>query len=356
MANLGKEFYQKLINIGNSAGINPADLLLVMSLESGLKTTAMNPAGGAVGLIQFMPFVLKGLGFGGTSKDFASLDAVNQLDYVEKYVKNKVSLNGGPFKSAAQYYVANFWPAALSLPGVRQEISSTPIVEKDPKTKKYPGVSLRYEKLAYSVNSGLDVDKDGIISYGDLQKILASTSQKSLYQSALNKLKSLGDYSPEIKDIEVSTKPRFFQKKKDKSTGESFKQKIMDVSKKTIDYISNLLKGASDRAEMHTITVYNENLSDRLQFCKIASNHLDDNGVYNKIHTDKNNINIQIVCNNPDELAKSINDISLLFNKSSDKKIKTFLTKNRCTLLPELDNRTANINNRLFILNKLARG
>ena len=109
MANLGTGFYQKLVQIGQRTGLKPEDLLLVMCMESGLSPTARNPEGNASGLVQFMPFVLKNLGFKGTDADFRKLNGEAQLDYVEKLVQGMTKYNGGPFKSATQYYVGNFF-------------------------------------------------------------------------------------------------------------------------------------------------------------------------------------------------------------------------------------------------------
>lgn len=351
MANLGKEFYKKLIDISNSSGINPADLLLVMTLESGLKPGATNPAGGAVGLIQFMPFILKGVGFSGTSKEFGSLDAVQQLDYVAKYVKDKVALNGGPFTSAAQYYVANFFPAALSLPGVKQNIPSTAIIEKNPQTKKYKNVSLDYEREVYRVNSGLDVDKDGVISYGDLQKILANTSRTSTYQKALKALNEMGSYSPAIKQdaphVEMMSHP---------SDTKSIWEKIKSAPTSIVDYINKLLKSSQDMQNFHTICVYGGTLDDRLEFCRIASDSLDYDKIYNKIYTDKNKVNIQIISNEPAKIEADIKELNSTFNKLANRKIDTFLTKSRCTDLPELNHKFASISRRKFLLTKIFKG
>lgn len=196
MSNLGTGFYQKLVQIGQRTGLKPEDLLLVMCMESGLSTTARNPEGNASGLVQFMPFVLKNLGFKGTDADFRKLNGEAQLDYVEKLVQGMTKFNGGPFKSATQYYVGNFFPVALQLPGVKAEDPNTIIIEQNPTKKKYPSVSLNYEKLVYKINSALDANKDGFITYGDLVKKLNTIRGSGLYQKALADLRTSANYTP----------------------------------------------------------------------------------------------------------------------------------------------------------------
>src|ERR1700688_1273854 len=106
-------FYQKLLEVSNDVQMKPEDLLNVMAVESGIDPTAHNMGGNASGLLQFMPSTLKNLGFQGTHGDFRQLSAVDQLDYVKKLILGNMRYNGGPFRSAAQYYVANFLPVAL---------------------------------------------------------------------------------------------------------------------------------------------------------------------------------------------------------------------------------------------------
>src|SRR5579885_1376654 len=116
MANLGANFYPKLVQISNELGMKPEDLLAVMTSESGINPSAYESKFHGSGLLGFMPDTLKGLGFKGSWNDFINLTGEDQLDYVKKLVQNNMSLNEGrPFTSAAQYYTANLWPIALKL-------------------------------------------------------------------------------------------------------------------------------------------------------------------------------------------------------------------------------------------------
>lgn len=85
----------------------PVDWLrVVFAIESGNNPRAMNPYTRAVGLIQFMPFVISKWGF---TPDTFPRDYNTQLEYVYKYLQ--------PFshkiKSVTDLYLAVFYPAAI---------------------------------------------------------------------------------------------------------------------------------------------------------------------------------------------------------------------------------------------------
>ena len=181
MPNLGSNFYQKLVQVSSELGMKPEDLIAVMVSESGMNPASVEKKYKGSGLIGFMPSTLKGLGYKGTWEDFTKLTGEDQLDYVKQVVKNNMALNGGPFTSAAQYYVANLWPMGLKLKGVRQGDPDTPIIEANPEkdasgkySKKYFDLGIKitadYEGKAYRSNPLFDKDKKGAITYGDIMK------------------------------------------------------------------------------------------------------------------------------------------------------------------------------------------
>lgn len=209
MPSFSPNFYKKILEVSNNVGMKPEHLLNVLYLESGLNPAARNKGSDASGLGQIVPSTLKGLGFTGSQQDFRNLAAEQQLDYVQKLIQSHMQSNGGPFKSAEQYYVAHFWPVGLKLSGVKNEDLSTPIVEKNPRvlinrktgkkySKKYLDLGIKidgnYERKAYNENSILDADKDGKITYGDLKKVLQNTASSAGFQTVLNDLKSSTGY------------------------------------------------------------------------------------------------------------------------------------------------------------------
>lgn len=100
-------FAQKVEDISAQLGINPDWLMLVMYFESGLNPKAVNRTSGATGLIQFMPSTARNMGT--STENLANMDALDQLDYVYKYLspyKNKMS-------SLVDVYLSVFYPSAV---------------------------------------------------------------------------------------------------------------------------------------------------------------------------------------------------------------------------------------------------
>ena len=192
---LSPAFYSKLLEIANAVGMSAEDLMAVMYLESGLKPGSMHKDTQAAGLLQIMPQYLKDVGFNGTAKEFGSLDAINQLDYLKNHIMSKTRFNGGPFKSAAQFYVANFWPAALRLPGVKAQNPDTVIIEANPTYKKYKNVSLAYERASYKANAGLDYNHDGKITFGDFQNKMNDIKKSKDFQYHVSQLRKVSGNS-----------------------------------------------------------------------------------------------------------------------------------------------------------------
>lgn len=107
----------------------PEDWLkIVFAIESGNNPKARNPYTNAVGLIQFMPFVLEPWGY---SPDTFPTDYNTQLNYVYKYLKpykNKI-------KSVTDLYLSIFYPAAVGKPdsfiiGSEKSMSRAAIIAK----------------------------------------------------------------------------------------------------------------------------------------------------------------------------------------------------------------------------------
>jgi len=143
--NLGKDFYEKLEQISKNIGCNSKDLLAVMKCESGLNPQAKNKKSNAVGLIQFMPKTAKSLGT--TVQDLEKMSAVQQLDYVERYLKNAKNISGLGNKTltAGELYALIFMPS-----------------------KANHEVLTMAGKASYSANIGLDLNKDGQITKNEL--------------------------------------------------------------------------------------------------------------------------------------------------------------------------------------------
>lgn len=111
-----------------------------------------NAAGsGATGLIQFMPATARGLGT--TTDILASMSAVQQLDYVQKYFKPYYKR----IHSLSDMYLAILMPKYVGQP------ESTPIFSGG---------------IAYRQNSGLDTNKDGTVTKAEAAGKVALKLQK----------------------------------------------------------------------------------------------------------------------------------------------------------------------------------
>lgn len=205
MANLGPNFYSKLVDIAGETGMRPEDILAVMVSESGINPAAHNPHGGATGLMQFMPSTLPGVGWHGTPAEFGQLSGEEQLPYIKRLIEGNMRLNGGPFTSAAQYYVAVFWPVGLKLPGVRRGRPDTVIVEENPESvggysKKYYDIGIKIpvgqESSAYKSNPAFHGDVPGAITYGDMMRQVEKNKRNPLYSKALMAMTDQTGYQP----------------------------------------------------------------------------------------------------------------------------------------------------------------
>ena len=122
-----------------------------MNSESGLNSKAVNPHGGATGLIQFMPKTAEGLGT--STAALKAMTPLEQLDYVEKFlVQNKKSAG---FSSSARLSGGDLY-ALVFLPGrAKRDVLTT-------SNEKY-----------YTWNKGLDANKDGQITKTELNQRVA---------------------------------------------------------------------------------------------------------------------------------------------------------------------------------------
>ncbi|MBS0472778.1 MAG: lytic transglycosylase [Proteobacteria bacterium] len=139
-AKVGADFKAKVLTISAGLGCDPSHLMSAMAFETGERFTAdvRNKVSGATGLIQFMPVTAKALGT--TTDAMAAMTAVDQLDYVAKYLKPYK----GKMKTLSDVYMTILWPAAVGKPEAF-------VLFKQP-TK------------AYQQNAGLDANRDGVIT------------------------------------------------------------------------------------------------------------------------------------------------------------------------------------------------
>lgn len=146
------DFMYKVQKIASELNCNTEDLLAVMNAESGLDAQAENISGrGAVGLIQFTDVAVEELNRHGcsvTKEQLKNMDALEQLDYVEKYLKIAKSYK---FSEDAKLSAGDLY-AIVFLPGrADRDILSV-------KGENY-----------YNSNVGLDINRDGQITKSELE-------------------------------------------------------------------------------------------------------------------------------------------------------------------------------------------
>jgi hypothetical protein len=147
----GSDVGARLEELSLAHGWDANAIAAVIKIESGGNPKAVNKLSGASGLIQFMPSTAKTLGT--TVEALRTMTALEQLDFVERYYEN--ALGGATPSEPGDYYVAVFMPAYIGRP------SSDVIATKGEKV--------------YDQNAGLDADKNGELTVGDVRTIFRRT-------------------------------------------------------------------------------------------------------------------------------------------------------------------------------------
>ena len=106
------DFKAKVCQISADLGCDPSFLMAAMAFETGEKfSPSVVNSIGATGLIQFIPKTAESLGT--TTAALKTMTAVNQLDFVQKYLQ--------PFKnkmhSLSDLYMAILFPIGVGKPG-----------------------------------------------------------------------------------------------------------------------------------------------------------------------------------------------------------------------------------------------
>lgn len=141
-------FEAKVKEVSLKLEIPPEWLMSVMYSESRFDAAAVNFKGsGAVGLIQFMPATSVELGT--SAAHIQRLTHVGQLEYVFQYLNN-IKTKYGKFDSLTKLYLAILYPKAI---------------KEDACFVLYAKPSIMYKQ-----NSGLDENKDGVVTVTDIDK------------------------------------------------------------------------------------------------------------------------------------------------------------------------------------------
>lgn len=144
---------QKVRDVAKALGINPNWMMLIMNFESAgtFSTSVVNPAGGATGLIQFMPATAIDLGT--TTAALARMSFVEQMDWVLKYYRRTGVISR--VRNATDLYLATFFPRAVGKP-------RNYVLETD---------TLSAELIARN-NPAFDPQKTGKITVGQIEDFM----------------------------------------------------------------------------------------------------------------------------------------------------------------------------------------
>lgn len=141
------QFMPALQKVAQNLGVDANALLAIMKMESGLDPSRVNSTSGATGLIQFMPKTAVSLGT--STQALAKMSAVQQLPYVEKYLKGA---GVRPGMDLGDLYMSVFMPSMVGKPN--NTVISTP------------------GKKVYDQNKGLDKNKDGYLTVADVKNTI----------------------------------------------------------------------------------------------------------------------------------------------------------------------------------------
>lgn len=146
-------------------GAAPSDIAVCIKIESNFNPAAKAPGSSASGLIQIIEANARKLGT--TTADLRQKSFVEQLPYVEGYLRNAMRETGKQPQNVYDWYLLIHYPVAVGKPDNYVLYAA-------------PGD-------AYNGNKGLDANKDGQVTIAEIkrrvnQQIPAGYVQTALYQ------------------------------------------------------------------------------------------------------------------------------------------------------------------------------
>ena len=292
---LTPEFYVKFREMCGRLGINPKDLLQVMFSESRVSSSIQNPNGKATGLIQFMPFTLKALGWSAGADSFAKLSPTEQLSWVEKYFS--VNGKGRSPKNVDEVYQLVFLPGTF---GRRPDPVTGQVILIDIR----PGhETSKNDHIYYDANKGFDRDKKGYITLSDIGSTARSASSSPDFQKIL---KEYQKYSSDNLDYEQEEDVATTKNQKENITK---KEKPMNDTNYFSDFINKIQDELSGLSESFgfgatssnnvLVSIISNSFEDSVEFSKLLKIAINDNLNYNPvIHFNENQTEIVIKTSN----------------------------------------------------------
>lgn len=172
--------FRKLSKIAVGNRQNPADLLLILTSESGLNPKAVNRRSDgfpiAVGLNQLTSAANSLVGITEEERqDLVNKSVDYQLDLVNKFFSGlQWTKSGKSYDNAGVIYEANFAPGRMTSRGTSLD---TVLYDTG-------------DGVAYTQNKQLDKAGKGKITVGDLVEYMRTVSEKAVYSAALQRLRA----------------------------------------------------------------------------------------------------------------------------------------------------------------------
>lgn len=151
LAKRGAGFGGALLAMAARHGWDANAIAAVMCRESGFDPAARNPQSDASGLIQFMPATARNLGT--TTAALRGMTAEAQLQYVERYFVSAFGARVPPM--VGDYYMGTFYPSMVGKPA--------------------EAIIFQKGTVGYTQNVGLDLDRNGQITVGDVIEAVEDT-------------------------------------------------------------------------------------------------------------------------------------------------------------------------------------
>lgn len=175
-SDLSPEFYRAWVKAFYELGIHPMFPVRACMFESACWAQAHNPNGNAVGLIQFMPSTLQGLGWASGWQEFLKLDATAQVPFVKAYFAPHAS----NINSAALCYVTVFTPANTA--SAARNGAGYILTSNTEHGGKFAS--------AYDNNKVFDTAKKGYITVQDLSDAIARTTKGNRWENIKRNMKA----------------------------------------------------------------------------------------------------------------------------------------------------------------------
>ena len=180
---LAKAYFDMIAELGWTDDHADHLAAAIGNIESGWNPQAQNATSKATGLIQFMPETAKL--YGTTIDALLKMTATEQIPFVKKQFQNYKSL------SPIDIYPAIFMPNTVGKPDskvvgystLEAAVASGLSPEIPPGKKRSPA---EWAVLVYQQNRGLDVNKDGLLTAGDIRQKLRSAVEGARSRPRVN--------------------------------------------------------------------------------------------------------------------------------------------------------------------------